>query len=69
MNMIPTDWPRIVAIGETLWDLFPDAAVWGGAPGNVACHAAGLGVATAIISRVGYDDYGDRGLAAVGGRR
>jgi fructokinase len=65
MNMIPTDWPRIVAIGETLWDLFPDAAVWGGAPGNVACHAAALGVATAMISRVGYDDYGDRGLAAL----
>jgi len=52
----------MVAIGETLWDLFPDAAVWGGAPANVACHVAGLGVATAMVSRVGSDDYGDRGL-------
>ena len=57
--------PRIVAIGETLWDLLPDGAVWGGAPGNVACHAAGLGAAGAIVSRVGRDDLGDRGLATL----
>ena len=57
--------PRIVAIGETLWDLFPDGPVWGGAPGNVACHAAGLGVAAVIVSRVGRDDLGDRGIATL----
>ena len=55
----------MVAIGETLWDLFPDAAVWGGAPANVACHVAGLGVETAMVSRVGSDDHGDRGLASL----
>lgn len=65
MNDLPKNPPRIAAIGETLWDLFPDAAVWGGAPGNVACHAAGLGVATAMVSRVGCDDYGARGLASL----
>lgn len=57
--------PRIVAIGETLWDLFPDGAVWGGAPGNVACHAAGLGAAAAVVSRLGSDELGDRGLATL----
>jgi hypothetical protein len=65
MYVISTDRPRLVVIGETLWDLFPDAAVWDDPPGNVACHAAGLGVAAAMISRVGCDDYGDRGLAAL----
>jgi sugar/nucleoside kinase (ribokinase family) len=42
MHAPATPPPRIVAIGETLWDLLPDGAVWGGAPGNVVCHAAGL---------------------------
>jgi fructokinase len=55
----------VVGIGETLWDLFPDGAVWGGAPGNVACHAAGLGAAAAMVSSVGRDDLGDRGIATL----
>ena len=65
MNAAATTPPRIVAIGETLWDLLPDGPVWGGAPGNVACHAAGLGAAGAIVSRVGRDDLGDRGIATL----
>jgi fructokinase len=65
MNAPATALPRIVAIGETLWDVFPDGAVWGGAPGNVACHAAGLGAAGVIVSRVGRDDLGDRGIATL----
>jgi fructokinase len=55
----------VVGIGETLWDLFPDGAVWGGAPGNVACHAAGLGARAMMVSRVGRDDLGDRGIATL----
>lgn len=65
MHAAATTPPRIVAIGETLWDLLPDGAVWGGAPGNVACHAAGLGAAGTIVSRVGRDDLGNRGLATL----
>ena len=65
MHAPATTPPRIVAIGETLWDLLPDGAVWGGAPGNVACHAAGLGAAGVIVSRVGRDDLGDRGIATL----
>jgi fructokinase len=55
----------VIGIGETLWDLFPDGPVWGGAPGNVACHAAGLGAAAGLVSRVGRDVLGDRGVATL----
>ncbi|MFM8802607.1 MAG: carbohydrate kinase family protein [Planctomycetia bacterium] len=57
--------PTVVGIGETLWDVFPDGAVWGGAPGNVACHAAGLGARSVMVSGVGCDDLGDRGIVAL----
>ena len=29
----------IAGIGEVLWDVYPDAARFGGAPANFACHA------------------------------
>lgn len=48
----------IVAIGEILWDVFPDGPRFGGAPANFACHAAGLGARAAIVSAVGADDLG-----------
>ena len=57
--------PTVVGLGETLWDLFPDGAVWGGAPGNVACDAAGLGARSFMVSRVGLDSLGDQGIAAL----
>jgi len=57
--------PIVVGLGETLWDLFPDGAVWGGAPGNVACDAAGLGARSFMVSRVGCDSLGDQGIAAL----
>ena len=57
--------PIFVGLGETLWDVFPDGAVWGGAPGNVACHAAGLGANVFMVSGVGCDELGERGIAAL----
>ena len=57
--------PTVVGLGETLWDLFPDGAVWGGAPGNVACDAAGLGARSFMVSRVGCDSLGDQGITAL----
>ena len=57
--------PCVVGLGETLWDIFPDGAVWGGAPGNVACHAAGLGANVFMVSGVGCDELGERGIAAL----
>ncbi|MDH3497097.1 MAG: carbohydrate kinase [Gemmatimonadota bacterium] len=49
----------IVAIGEALWDVFPDRRRPGGAPCNVAFHAAQLGNRSAIVTRVGVDAAGD----------
>lgn len=50
--------PRIVAIGEVLWDLLPSGAILGGAPANFAFHARALGAEVSLISRVGDDDLG-----------
>jgi fructokinase len=48
----------IVAIGEALWDVFPDGRRPGGAPCNVAFHAARLGDRGVIVTRVGDDAEG-----------
>ena len=53
---------RFVAWGELLWDVFPDRARLGGAPGNAAYHAACLGADSALVSRVGNDESGARAL-------
>ena len=54
--------PVIAGIGEVLWDVYPDAAHFGGAPANFACHAASLGAESWMVSAVGADDFGDRAL-------
>jgi len=58
----------IVAIGEALWDVFPDQRRPGGAPCNVAFHAARLGDRGVIVSRVGDDALGSDLLAFLRGR-
>lgn len=50
--------PKIVSLGETLWDLFPDGERFGGAPANFACHAALAGADVSILSAVGDDSRG-----------
>ena len=57
--------PIIAGIGEVLWDVYPDAAHFGGAPANFACHAASLGAESWMVSAVGTDELGDRALAAL----
>ncbi len=57
----------VVAIGEALWDLFPDQRRPGGAPCNVACHAARLGDRGVIITRVGRDEAGEELVAFLRG--
>ena len=52
--------PVIVGLGEVLWDVYPDAAHFGGAPANFACHAASLGAEAWMVSAVGTDELGDR---------
>ncbi len=50
--------PKIVSIGEVLWDVFPDRKCFGGAPANFACHAAIQGAHIAVVSAVGADQHG-----------
>jgi fructokinase len=51
----------VVCVGEVLFDRWPDGTGFpGGAPANVAFHAAGLGAETFLISRTGDDPAGRR---------
>jgi fructokinase len=51
---------RILALGEVLWDLFPDGPRFGGAPANFACTAARLSgeIRVDLVGAVGRDDLG-----------
>jgi len=51
--------PKIISLGEVLWDLFPDGERFGGAPANFACHAAILGADVSMVSAVGEDWHGN----------
>jgi fructokinase len=55
----------VAAIGEVLWDVYPDAARFGGAPANFACHAAAFGADAPLVSAVGEDDLGYRAIATL----
>ena len=55
--------PVVVGLGEALWDVLPDGDHFGGAPANVAVHAASLGAESWLISAVGHDARGDAALA------
>jgi fructokinase len=59
--------PRIISLGEVLWDLFPDGERFGGAPANFASHAALLGADVAIVSAVGDDMGGKTALEILRG--
>jgi len=55
--------PVVVGAGEVLWDLLPDGEHFGGAPANVAMHAAALGADAWLVSAVGRDARGEAALA------
>lgn len=54
--------PVVVGLGEVLWDVYPDAARFGGAPANFASHAASLDAESWLASSVGVDELGDRAV-------
>jgi fructokinase len=54
--------PVIVCAGEALWDVLPRGEFIGGAPYNVASHAARLGARALLLTRVGDDARGERAL-------
>jgi fructokinase len=65
-----TNNPRVICIGEILWDCLADQSgdpgeqTWtnypGGAPANVACALAKLEIPTAFIGCIGGDDLGEK---------
>ncbi len=59
----PRRQPRILGLGEVLWDVFPDGEAFGGAPANFACHCRALGADAAVVSAVGDDERGHRAIA------
>ncbi len=60
---IPNDRRKlVVGLGEVLWDVYPDQALFGGAPANFAVHASYLGADARIVSAVGADTLGDDAL-------
>jgi fructokinase len=50
---------RIMIVGEALLDHFPDVAIPGGSPFNVARHLAALGAELVMVTRVGMDTDAD----------
>jgi len=50
---------KILCFGEMLWDIFPDGAVPGGAPLNVAIGLKKLGSDVFILSSCGKDELGE----------
>jgi len=57
--------PAILLFGEILADVFPDRAVLGGAPFNVARHLAAFGQRPLMLSRLGDDALGVRALGSM----
>ncbi|MDX9739556.1 MAG: PfkB family carbohydrate kinase [Gammaproteobacteria bacterium] len=56
---------RPLIFGEVLFDIFPDVAVIGGAPFNVAWHLHGFGLRPVFVSRVGVDSAGEQVLSTM----
>ena len=56
---------KVVAFGEILWDMLPDATLLGGAPFNFIHRVHSLGDRSIIMSRLGRDDLGGKALAVI----
>src|SRR5450759_4392928 len=50
--------PKILCVGEILWDMLPDGAKAGGAPMNVALHLKKFGFDVKFAGRIGFDQLG-----------
>jgi len=57
--------PRVCVFGESIVDELPTGPLPGGAPLNVAAHAAGFGLAPLLLTRVGSDAPGALLLSAL----
>lgn len=59
--------PALLSFGEILWDVVGQTEHIGGAPLNLAAHAARLGLAARLYSRIGQDERGRRAREIVRG--
>ena len=50
--------PKVIGLGEVLWDMLPEGRQLGGAPANFAYHAGRQGADATVVSRVGKDSDG-----------
>jgi fructokinase len=57
----------VVALGEILWDLFPDGRRLGGAPLNFAAQLGRLGHPVSLISALGDDELGSEAAEVMAG--
>lgn len=55
--------PRVLTIGEVLWDIIRGQEHIGGAPFNLAAHLARLGCPASVLTRIGADSRGAAALA------
>ena len=53
---------KTIVYGEVIWDVYPNAAVIGGAPFNFSAHLAHLGDESYLITAVGEDELGSDAL-------
>ena len=51
---------QVICFGEILWDILPGKSLPGGAPMNVAFHLKKHGLNTALITKIGLDDRGQK---------
>ncbi len=63
--MTESNTKTVVAFGEVLWDCLPRGLFLGGAPLNVAYHAARLGAKCYVASSVGKDFLGDEAFRRI----
>jgi len=55
--------PILLSVGAILWDRYSGYRLLGGAPFNLAAHAARLGFDSYLVSAVGQDEAGDEAIA------
>ena len=65
LNRLAKIQKKVLAYGETLWDLLPTGAVLGGAPFNFAYRVNSLGDRGLIVSRLGRDELGQKAASQV----
>ncbi len=51
---------KIIAIGEIIWDIYPDKQVVGGAALNFISHTSLCGAQSTLVSAVGTDELGEK---------